>query len=90
MLGEAAWRPLTSGNFATSEIYGFGDYAAIHAYARGPFAPASLDLASVGAGVRARYRGKAELGLEAARSVDRPYSAYRGEWRLSVSWRVTA
>ena len=86
-----AWRPLKKGLFATSELYGFGDYAGVGIVRRGPFAAASYDLASVGAGVRARYRGKAEMGIEAARSVDRPFPGYRGgDWRLSVNWRVTA
>lgn len=89
-LAEVAWRPLKTGLLAASELYGFGDYAGIHAGRRGPFAATSYDLASVGAGLRARYRGKAELGVEAARSVDRPYAGYRGDWRLSLSWRVTA
>lgn len=89
-LAEVAWRPLQKGLFATSEVYGFGDYAGVHSGARGPYLATSYDLASVGAGVRARYRAKAELGVEAAKSVDRPYPGYRGDWRVSVSWRVTA
>ena len=88
-LAELAWRPLKSGNFATSEVYGFGDYAGVRLNPRGAFTGAHYDLASLGLGFRARWKSKAELGLEAAANVDDPYPGYRDDWRISVSWRLS-
>lgn len=88
-LGEIAYRPLANGRFATSEVYGFVDGGAIAVDARRTAPAQSYTLASSGVGVRARYREKAELGVEAARSIDDPYAGDRDNWRMSVEWRLT-
>lgn len=85
---ELALRPLTAGTLAASEVYGFADAGRVTVLARGPLAREHYSLASAGVGVRARYREKAELGLEAAWVVDRPYAGYDEDWRLSVAWRL--
>lgn len=89
-LAELAWRPIRSGRFAASEIYGFGDYAAVRLVPRpGFFTGADFDLASAGAGVRLAWTDRAMIELEYARSVDRPFAGYRSDWRFSVAWRVS-
>jgi hemolysin activation/secretion protein len=85
---ELAVRPL-SGDFARSELYGFVDYAAVRLVPRPGFGGADIDLGSAGMGVRAAWKDKAMLGLEAARVIDRPYPAYPGDWRFTVSWRLS-
>lgn len=84
---ELALRPL-SGDFARSEIYGFVDYAAVRLVERPGFAGSDIDLGSAGLGVRAAWKDKAMVGLEAARVIERPYPAYDGKWRFTVSWRL--
>lgn len=88
-LAELAWRPLKTGSFATSEIYTFGDAAAVAVTGRGGFARQDFSIASAGAGVRVRYLTKAEIGLEGARVLDDPFPGYANDWRLSVSWRLS-
>ena len=86
-LAELAYRPLAAERFARSEVYAFADYGGTRT--RG-VARERYTLASAGAGVRARYREKAELGLEAARVVQAPYAGYPDDWRVSVSWRISS
>lgn len=88
-LAELGWRPIKGGRFATSEIYAFGDAAAVALVDRGGFARQDYSLASAGIGVRARYLTKAEVGLEGARVIDDPYAGYPDDWRVSVSWRLS-
>ncbi|MDQ8756336.1 ShlB/FhaC/HecB family hemolysin secretion/activation protein [Sphingosinicella sp. LHD-64] len=89
-LAELAWRPIGSGRFAASEIYGFGDYAAVRLVPRpGFFTGADFDLASAGAGVRLAWMDRAMIELEYARTVDRPFAGYESDWRFSVAWRVS-
>lgn len=88
-LAELAWRPVAKGNFSQSELYGFVDRGTVRIAARGAVPAQQYSLASAGAGGRLRYREKAELGLEAARVIDRPYPAYRDDWQITASWRLT-
>ena len=88
-LAEVAYRPLKPAAIAQSEVYAFIDGGVVGVLARGALAAQHYSLSSAGAGVRMRYRQKGELGLEAARVVDKPYPAYDEDWRVSVSWRVT-
>lgn len=87
--GELAYRPLGEGRFATSELYLFGDGGAVTVLPRAGSGAQTYDLASAGVGARARYKEKAELGLEAARVVDAPYPGYGEDWRLTVGWRLS-
>ena len=89
-LTELALRPLKSGKLAQSEVYAFGDYGGTRVNARPGLAREHYTLASAGAGVRARYATRAELGLEAARVLRSPYRGYGEDWRISVSWRVSS
>ena len=88
-LGEIAYRPLKGGKLAQSEIYSFVDGGVIGVRPRGVVPGADYSLASAGAGFRARYKEKAELGLEAAHSIDDPYPGYGDDWRISVAWRLS-
>ncbi|RVT94406.1 ShlB/FhaC/HecB family hemolysin secretion/activation protein [Sphingomonas crocodyli] len=102
-LAELAFRPIKSGKFAGTEIYGFGDYSRITIVERGPlpqlfsdgivrnviFPSATYDLASAGAGARIAYSTQAALFLEAARAIDRPYPGYDKQWRFNVGWRLS-
>ncbi|MEG3122667.1 ShlB/FhaC/HecB family hemolysin secretion/activation protein [Sphingomonas sp. GB1N7] len=85
---EIALRPIRAAKFAQSELYCFVDGGSVGLADRG-FGRQSYSLASTGIGVRARYREKAELGLEAARTIDDPYPGYSEKWRISVAWRLT-
>jgi hemolysin activation/secretion protein len=87
-LAELGWQPIGKGRFANSELYGFIDGGRVRIAARGPFAAQSFDLASAGVGTRIRRGDKAELGLEAARVIDRPYPAYADKWQFTASWRL--
>ena len=89
-LAEVALRPLKAARLATSEVYLFGDYGAVRLHDYPGLSRDHYSLASAGAGVRARYREKAELGLEAARVVKDPYAGFDDTWRVSVMWRVSS
>lgn len=86
---ELAWMPLKRAALATSELYGFVDAGSVRVLARGPVPARDYSLASAGAGLRARYRAKAELGLEAAHVIRRPYPGITDDWRLIVAWRLS-
>lgn len=88
-LGELAWRPLGSGRFGGSELYGFGDWSQARLLPRAGFAGQDFDLASAGAGVRFAWTNRAMIELEYARTVDRPHPGYPSDWRVSVGWRVS-
>ena len=85
---EIALRPLRAAAFAGSEVYGFVDGGVIDLLGRGGAATRRYSLASAGAGLRGRYRDKAEIGIEGARVIDDPYAGYPERWRLSVTWRL--
>ena len=87
-LAELAWRPIRSGKFASSELYGFADGAKVRLLARPGFDGMDFDLASAGAGVRLAWTDKAMIEVEYAHVLDDPYPAYDEDWRLSVSWRL--
>ena len=88
-LGELAWRPLASGRFAASELYGFGDWSQAWLLPRGGSEKQDFDLASAGAGIRFAWTDRAMIELEYARTVDRPYPGYPSDWRVSIGWRVS-
>ncbi len=89
-LVEIGWRPLAGGRFAASEVYAFADGATITIEGRGPFATATYDLASAGAGVRLAAGRRAWLELEAAHVLDTPYPGWRGgDWRFNIGWRLS-
>ncbi len=86
---ELAWTPIAAERFKTSELYGFADTAKLRLTGRPGFAPADFSLASAGGGVRLRYTDKAELDLEAAKSLDRPFPGARDDWRFTVGYRLS-
>jgi hemolysin activation/secretion protein len=88
-LAELAYRPIRAKDFASSEVYVFGDGGFVTVLARGPGTmQADYSLASAGVGVRARWKEKIELGLEGSRSIDSPYAGYKEDWRLGVEWKL--
>lgn len=87
-LVELAFRPLRSSLFGQSEIYLFGDAAALKLNRRGAFANQRFDLASAGAGARLRLKDWMELGVEAAAVVDRPFGGYDSGHRLSFYYSL--
>lgn len=86
---ELAFRPVKAAAFAQSEVYTFVDGGVVGVLDRGFGRRVDYSLASTGIGVRARYKEKAELGLEAARAIDDPYAGYAEDWRVSVAWRLS-
>lgn len=88
-LGEIAFRPIRSGRLAATELYGFGDIAAVRLLPRPGFAGRDFDLASAGGGVRLAWTDRAMIELEYARTLDRPFPGYASDWRFSVSWRLS-
>jgi hemolysin activation/secretion protein len=89
MLGEFGFRPIRSGRFAASELYGFADYAAVRFLPRPALPGLDLDLASAGGGVRLAFASRAMIEFEVAHTVDRPYPLYPSDWRFSVGWRLS-
>jgi hemolysin activation/secretion protein len=89
-VAEFAWRPLKSGKLGESEVYTFVDGGVLAVLPRGPgTVRGDYSLASAGLGVRARYTTKAELGLEAARSIKSPVEGQDDDWRFSVAWKLS-
>jgi hemolysin activation/secretion protein len=86
---ELAYRPVASGDFAMSEAYLFGDAGRIHANPRLGFPGQSFSLASAGAGLRAKYKDRVQLGVEAAAVLQEPYPAYDEDYRVNVYYSVT-
>ncbi len=87
-LTELAFRPIRSGRFAASEVYGFADAAKVRLLPRESFVGAKFDWASAGAGLRFAWSDKAMLELEYAHGINRPSPGYEKDWQLSVSWRL--
>jgi hemolysin activation/secretion protein len=85
---ELAFRPIGSGKFAPSEVYGFADMARVTYLSRGAFPKTSFDLGSAGGGIRLVHSDKARLELEAARPFDDPYASYHRAWRYSIGWKL--
>lgn len=86
---EFAFRPLASGKVASSEIYGFADYARVTLLAR-PLNPAtSFKLGSWGGGLRLAYSDKVAIGVEAAKPWKVPVAGFDDDWRLSVTWKLS-
>lgn len=86
---ELAVRPIKNPKLAKSEAYVFGDAATLSVHGRGIVPGQSFSLASAGAGVRARFKDRFQLGVEGAAVLDRPYAGYDDHWRLSVFYNVT-
>jgi hemolysin activation/secretion protein len=82
---EPAFRPLSSGAFASSELYLFADYA------DGMIGPDTLsertfDLGSAGVGTRIVYKDMASLGLEIAEPWKQPVDGLDDDPIVTVSW----
>jgi len=87
---ELAWRPsMLPKAFSQSEIYVFGDKATVRYLDRGPLPAADYDLASAGVGVRVAWLQKAQIDLEGARRLERPYPGYDKGWQINVAWRLS-
>ncbi len=87
-VGELAFRPIASGSFGKSEVYGYADAGQVGLNGRPTSPRRRFDLASAGIGVRANWKDKAEFGAELGRVIDRPYPGYDQKWRLSLAYRL--
>lgn len=87
---EFAYQPLRIERLKTSEVYTFIDEGRLTVLGALGVANQNYTLGSAGLGFRARYKDKAELGLEAARVIDKPVPNYAEKWRLIVSWRLNS
>jgi hemolysin activation/secretion protein len=85
---ELAFRPVSAADFQKSELYLFGDAATLTIEERGLIPQQSFSLASAGAGVRMRWKDRIQLGLEAAKVVDRPFDSYEDDWRASFYYSI--
>lgn len=85
---EVAWLPFRKGSFARSELYVFGDRAAVRYNQRGLIPVQSFDLASAGFGVKAQFRDKATLRAELARRVKKPFPS-NDSWQVNLAWRLS-
>ncbi|MCK5746048.1 MAG: ShlB/FhaC/HecB family hemolysin secretion/activation protein, partial [Oricola sp.] len=88
LLVEPAFRPISGGAFAKSEIYAFADYAQADVFSRTGGADATLDLGSYGGGFRAAYKKNGVIEVEVARPFDQPVPGYDQGWRFSIGWRL--
>jgi hemolysin activation/secretion protein len=85
---EPAWRPIGGGDFSKSEIYAFADYAQADVFSRLSGANRTYDIGSYGAGLRAAFKDKGVLELEASHPYDQPVPGYGQDWRFSIGWRL--
>lgn len=85
---ELAYRPISSGDFAQSEGYVFGDAASLTVLQRMASPQQNFSLASAGAGMRVNYKDRVQFGIEAAAVVDRPYAGFDDDWRLSAYYSM--
>lgn len=85
---EFAWQPLELKGFQQSELYVFGDRAAVLYNERGAIPSQSFNLASAGAGVKVVFRDKATLRAELARRVDQPFLS-DDDWQVNLAWRLS-
>lgn len=85
---EVAWLPFRKGSLARSELYVFGDRAAVRYNQRGLIPVQSFNLASAGAGVKVQFRDKATLRAELARRVDKPFPT-TDNWQVNLAWRLS-
>ena len=85
---EIAFRPIRTENFKTSEAYVFADAASLNSKRR-PLSPrVAYDLASAGAGIRARFKDRMQFGVEYAAVLNRPSPAFGKKGRVSVFYSV--
>jgi hemolysin activation/secretion protein len=87
-VAELAYQPLKFAPLKTSEVYTFVDEGRLTVLGALGVADQTYTLGSAGLGLRAKYKDKAELGLEGARVIDKPVPGYAEKWRLTVSWRL--
>ena len=87
---EFAWLPLQSGSkaFGRSELYVFGDRAAVEYNDRGAVPSQSFNLASAGAGVKVQFLEKATLRAEVGRRIDQPFPS-DDDWQFNLAWRLS-
>lgn len=85
---ELAYRPIDRGAFEKSEAYVFADAATLRVNRRPTTPQQSFSLASAGAGVRATYKDRMQLGVEGAVVLDKPFAEYSKNFRLSVYYSV--
>jgi hemolysin activation/secretion protein len=86
-LAELAWRPLDGERFEASELYAFIDGAHVTLNRRLASPRQSFDLASAGLGARVKFRDRMELGIEAAKILEKP-SFYGKSSRFSVYYAI--
>lgn len=86
---ELAFRPLRTGTFAQSEIYGFADYADVTLLARPTNVRTGYQLGSWGGGVRLSYADNATIGLEIADAWKQPIPGFDQGWRVALSWKIS-
>lgn len=86
---ELALRPLRSGKFSKSEIYGFADYADVTLLARPGIAQTGFQLGSFGGGVRLAYAEYANIGIEVADAWKQPVPGFDQGWRVALSWKLS-
>ena len=85
---ELALRPKLPAKVQGSELYAFVDDAKVGIVARYPYLAGNFTLASAGGGVRLVFSQRGSITVEGARNIDNPYPAYRGKWRVNISWRL--
>jgi hypothetical protein len=85
---ELAVLPKITKKLENTELYVFTDDARVSIPDRGPYVGASYRLASAGVGTRLRYTTKAELCVEGAKSIARPYPGLSDSWRVSVERKL--
>ncbi len=87
--GELALRPLRSGGFSKSELYGFVDYADVTLLDRAAIPRTGFTLGSWGGGVRLSYTENATIGVEVADAWNQPVPGYDQDWRVALSWKLS-
>lgn len=86
---EITARPLRTGRFAPSEIYGFVDYADVTLLARQTNPRIGYQLGSWGGGVRVAYADHATIGVELADAWKQPVPGFDQGWRVAFSWKLS-
>lgn len=82
---EPAWRPVSEGNFAKSELYLFADYAE-GKLSLSPSISRDFNLGSAGIGARIGYKDYASIGLEYAEPWDVPVTGFSDDSVVTFSW----
>lgn len=82
---EPAWRPISEGDFAKSELYLFADYGE-GSLSLTPSLSRDFNLGSAGIGARIGYKDYATFGLEYAEPWDLPVTGFSDDSVVTVSW----